>query len=131
MLEAVADNTSQDIALSDLARRVGYKKTNLAPGAHAGKAGLLHQDSRTRNFRPAPRILALGYAYFDGLDLKKLPLPLLHELAARHNETVNLAVLSGDELIYIERITIANRLNQSGRWLAESSVVLHVADGAL
>lgn len=105
VLEAVADSTN-DIALSDLARRVGFKKTNTWRLVHTlVKLGYLHQDPRTRNFRPAPRILALGYAYFDGLDLKKLPLPLLHELAARHNETVNLAVQSGDELIYIERIT--------------------------
>jgi IclR family transcriptional regulator, pca regulon regulatory protein len=105
VLEAVADSTD-DISLADLAKRVGFKKTNTWRLVHTlVELGYLHQDPRTRNFRPAPRILALGYAYFDGLDLKKLSLPLLRELADRHNETVNLAVLSGDELIYIERIT--------------------------
>lgn len=105
VLEAVADSP-EDITLADLAKQVGFKKTNTWRLVHTlVELGYLHQDTRTRNFRPAPRLLALGFAYFDGLDLKKLSLPLLQELAARHNETVNLAVMSGDELIYVERIS--------------------------
>lgn len=104
VLEAVADSVG-DIPLAELAKRVGLKKTRTWRLVHTlVDLGYLHQDSRTRNFRPAPRVLALGYAYFDSLDLKQLSLPFLRELSARHNETVNLAVLDGDELIYVERI---------------------------
>lgn len=104
VLEAVADNVG-DIPLAELAKRVGLKKTRTWRLVHTlVDLGYLHQDPRTRNFRPAPRVLALGYAYFDSLDLKQLSLPFLRELSARHNETVNLAVLDGEELIYVERI---------------------------
>jgi IclR family pca regulon transcriptional regulator len=107
VLEAVADN-STDITLAALAKQVGLKKTSTWRLVHTlVELGYLHQDPHTRNFRPAPRVLALGYAYFDGLDLKQLSLPHLHELSARCNETVNLAVLDGDELIYIERVRTA------------------------
>jgi DNA-binding IclR family transcriptional regulator len=95
--------------LAELAERVGFNKTSTWRLVHTlVDLGYLHQNPQTRNFRPAARILALGYAYFDGLDLKQLSLPHLHELAARHNETVNLAVRSGDELIYIERISTSH-----------------------
>jgi IclR family transcriptional regulator, pca regulon regulatory protein len=104
VLEAVSDSVG-DIALAELAKRVGLKKTRTWRLVHTlVDLGYLHQDARTRNFRPAPRVLALGYAYFDSLDLKQLSLPLLRDLSLRHNETVNLAVLDGDELIYVERI---------------------------
>lgn len=104
MLEAVADNVG-DIPLAELAKRVGLKKTRTWRLVHTlVDLGYLHQDPRTRDFRPAPRVLALGYAYFDSLDLKQLSAPFLRELSARRNETVNLAVLDGDELIYVERI---------------------------
>lgn len=105
ILEAAADS-NEDVSLGELAKRVGFKKTSTWRLAHTlVELGYLHQDSRTRNFRPAPRVLALGYAYFDGLDLKQLSLPFLRELSARYDETVNLAVRNGDELIYIERIS--------------------------
>lgn len=104
VLETVADNNG-DIPLAELAKRVGLKKTSTWRLAHTlVKLGYLHQDEDTRSFRPAPRVLALGYAYFDGLDLKQLSMPFLRELASRFDETVNLAVLDGDELIYVERI---------------------------
>jgi IclR family transcriptional regulator, pca regulon regulatory protein len=105
ILEAAADSM-KDISLGELSKRVGFKKTSTWRLAHTlVELGYLEQDPHTRNFRPAARVLALGYAYFDALDLKQLSLPFLRELSARHNETVNLAVLNGDELIYVERIT--------------------------
>lgn len=105
ILEAAADSM-KDISLGELSKRVGFKKTSTWRLAHTlVELGYLEQDPHSRNFRPAARVLALGYAYFDALDLKQLSLPFLRELSARHNETVNLAVLNGDELIYVDRIT--------------------------
>lgn len=105
ILEAAADSMNE-VSLGELAKRVGFKKTSTWRLAHTlVELGYLEQDPQTRNFRPAARVLALGYAYFDALDLKQLSLPFLRELSARHNETVNLAVMNGDELIYVERIS--------------------------
>src|ERR1700742_1520359 len=87
VLEAVADHGG-DISLAELAERLRFNKTSTWRLAHTlVELGYLHQDPHTRNFRPAARTLALGYAYFDGLDLKQLSHPHLHELWVRHNET--------------------------------------------
>lgn len=108
VLEAIAD-CEHDIGLAELAERVKFRKTSTWRLAHTlVELGYLHQDSHSRNFRPAARTLALGYAYFDGLDLKQLSLPLLRQLLDRHNETVNLAVRSGDHLIYIDRLNTSH-----------------------
>jgi IclR family pca regulon transcriptional regulator len=53
----------------------------------------------------------LGYAYLDGLDLKQMVAPFLRDLSARVDETVNLAILNGDELIYIDRVRTDQILN--------------------
>lgn len=103
ILETVAD-AKGDISLGELAKRAGFKKTSAWRLAHTlVELGYLHQDAETRNFRPAARVLTLGYAYFDSLDLKQLSLPFMREISAKYDETVNLAVRNGDELIYIER----------------------------
>ena len=110
VLEAVAES-GHDIGLAELAQRVGFNKTSTWRLAHTlVELGYLDQDPQTRNFRPAARTLALGYAYFDGLDLKQVSLPILRQLSARHNETVNLAVRNGDHLIYIDRLGTSHML---------------------
>lgn len=104
VLAAVAEN-GEDMPLAVLAKRVGLKKTSTWRLAHTlVDLGYLHQDPKTRNFKPAPRVLSLGYGYFDGLELKQLSTPFLHDLSARFNEAVILAILDGYELVYVERI---------------------------
>lgn len=111
VLEAVASH-NEDISLATLATMVGLKKTSTWRLVHTlVRMGYVRQDPKTRSFRPAPRVLSLGYGYFDGLDLKQLSAPFLQDLATRCNETVNLAVLDGDELVYIERIRTTQIIN--------------------
>lgn len=107
VLEAIAAR-EDPIPLAVLAEAVKMKKTSTWRLVHTlVRLGYVHQDPKTRTFRPAPRVLSLGYGYFDGLDLKQLSMPFLQQLAAHFDETVNLGVLDGDELVYIERIRTA------------------------
>jgi IclR family pca regulon transcriptional regulator len=111
VLEAVAEST-EDVPLAKLASIVGLKKTSTWRLVRTlVQLGYILQDPETRQLRPAPRILALGYAYLDGLDLKQMVAPFLRDLSARVDETVNLAILNGDELIYIDRVRTDQILN--------------------
>ena len=111
VLEAVAESM-EDVPLAKLASLVGLKKTSTWRLVRTlVQLGYIRQDPQTRQFRPAPRILALGYAYLEGLDLKQMASPFLRDLSARVDETVNLAILNGDELIYIDRVRTAQILN--------------------
>jgi IclR family pca regulon transcriptional regulator len=56
------------------------------------------------DYRPGVRVLTLGAAALHSLDLVALATPRLQQLAASTGETVNLAVLTGDRVLYLVRL---------------------------
>lgn len=56
------------------------------------------------DYRPGVRTLTLGTAALRSLDLVSLATPKLQALGERTGETVNLAVLSGDRVLYLVRL---------------------------
>lgn len=56
------------------------------------------------DYRPGVRTLTLGTAALRSLDLVSIATPKLTELGERTGETVNLAVLSGDRVLYLIRL---------------------------
>ena len=55
-------------------------------------------------YRPGVRTLTLGTAALRSLDLVGIASPKLQQLAERTGETVNLAVLTGDQVLYLVRL---------------------------
>jgi IclR family transcriptional regulator, pca regulon regulatory protein len=55
-------------------------------------------------YRPGARTLTLGTAALRSLDLVAIAAPKLQQLAERSGETVNLAVLAGDRVLYLIRL---------------------------
>src|SRR5580658_370730 len=56
------------------------------------------------DYRPGVRTLTLGTAALRSLDLVAIATPKLTELGERTGETVNLAVLTGDRVLYLVRL---------------------------
>jgi IclR family transcriptional regulator, pca regulon regulatory protein len=56
------------------------------------------------DYRPGVRVLALGTAALRSLDLVEIATPRLQRLASETGETVNLAVLTGDRVLYLIRL---------------------------
>jgi IclR family transcriptional regulator, pca regulon regulatory protein len=56
------------------------------------------------DYRPGVRTLTLGTAALRSLDLVAIAMPKLTELGEQTGETVNLAVLSGDRVLYLIRL---------------------------
>lgn len=56
------------------------------------------------DYRPGVRTLTLGTAALRSLDLVAIAAPKLQQLGERTGETVNLAVLSGDRVLYLVRL---------------------------
>jgi len=54
--------------------------------------------------RPGTAVLTLGFAALHGLDLIQTSAEILRELASETKQTVNLGVLSGDEVLYVLRL---------------------------
>jgi IclR family pca regulon transcriptional regulator len=56
------------------------------------------------DYRPGVRTLTLGTAALRSLDFVSIATPKLRELGERTGETVNLAVLNGDRVLYLVRL---------------------------
>jgi IclR family pca regulon transcriptional regulator len=67
-------------------------------------ADLGYVSAGGRGFRLAPRILELSSAYLRALALPDIALPHLRALVADVRESATLAVLSGDDIVYVEHV---------------------------
>jgi IclR family pca regulon transcriptional regulator len=99
------DETHTELSLGDLAQRTGLDKSavqRLANTLHI--EGMLDKDPITRRFRPSHAWLELAYAYYWSDQLVGQAIPKLIDLSQDLGETVNLAELSGDHIIYVSRL---------------------------
>jgi IclR family pca regulon transcriptional regulator len=92
------------LGVSDLAREVGLSRstTHRYIATLAG-LGYLQQDPPTRKYRLGPRVLDLGFSAINSMDLRELAAPHLQALSDETGHTVNMAVLDGADIVYIER----------------------------
>ena len=74
-----------------------------------GKLGYVGtEDGRTYALRP--RILALGHAYLSSTPLATAVQPLLDQISDELHESSSMAVLEGEEILYIARSSTTTRL---------------------
>ncbi len=99
------DETHTSLSLTGLAQITGLDKSSvqrLANTLHL--EGMLDKDPVTRRYRPSHAWLSLAYSYFWSDPLVARAMPKLIDLSQRLGETVNLAELSGDRIIYVTRL---------------------------
>jgi IclR family pca regulon transcriptional regulator len=82
--------------------------------------GYLQQDPGTKKYRLGPRVLDLGFSAINSMELREISLPHLQQLRDETGHTVNMAILDGVEIVYIERV----RSSRPGE--AEVDLNLHV-----
>jgi DNA-binding IclR family transcriptional regulator len=66
--------------------------------------GYVIQDEVSKEYRLGFRLVELGQAVLDRIDVRKDAEPCLHRLAARVQETVHLAILDKNEIVYLEKV---------------------------
>ena len=92
------------LGVSDLSRRVGLSRsTTHRYVATLAALGYLQQDVDTKKYRLGPRVLDLGFSAINSMELRHVAAPHLKALSEKTGRTVNLAVLDGTEIVYIER----------------------------
>jgi IclR family pca regulon transcriptional regulator len=65
--------------------------------------GFIHKDGQ-RRYHLTPKVLTLGHSYISGLAWQEVAKYYLETLFKEVQETVNLSILEGSEIIYIIRI---------------------------
>ncbi|MFD0688007.1 IclR family transcriptional regulator [Actinomadura fibrosa] len=90
--------------LSDMAAETGVPlPTAFRMAATLVTEGFLEQ-LHDGSYRPAPKVLTLGFAALRGLDMVQLAEGPLRRLADATGETVNMGVLSDDRVLYLVRL---------------------------
>jgi DNA-binding IclR family transcriptional regulator len=112
--------------VTEVAERLSIAKSS----AHAllvslAEVGLLSSTSQSR-YRLGWRFLDLGETLKASLNLRATALPLMRALVAQHRETVQLAVLDRDRVLFVERLEGTHPVRFAGapvgaRWPAHAS----------
>ena len=102
-LELIAEQG--EMGVSELGRRLGvHKATASRLVSTLAEHGLVERDAASEKFRLGFGLIRLAGAAMAGLDLVRTAHPILEDLADRTRETVNLGVLSGDSVVYIDQV---------------------------
>jgi IclR family pca regulon transcriptional regulator len=92
------------LGVSELGREVGLSRST----AHRYVAtlamlGYLEQDPATKKYQLGPRVLDLGFSAIHSMELREISAPHLQQLSDQTGFTVNMAILDGSDIVYIER----------------------------
>jgi IclR family transcriptional regulator, pca regulon regulatory protein len=98
------------LGVTELANEVGLNRsTTHRYIATLTTLGYLQQDAATRKYRLGPRVLDLGFSAINSMELREISVPHLQQLSDATGHTVNMAVLDGADIVYIERSRSSRR----------------------
>lgn len=93
------------LSLEEITRKSQYKKTTCFRLLKT-MIGLnfAEQNPTDKTYRFGNRLVSLGLSALKDMSLRKNALPILEKLRDETGETVNLSILSGTEILFVERI---------------------------
>lgn len=96
------DEEHPEMTLSDVARRTDLSRAAARRFLLTLEAlGYVRSDGRT--FSLTPQVLRLGFAYLASQTLPDVAQPHLQDLSERIHESTSVAVLDGDDIVYVAR----------------------------
>jgi PcaR/PcaU/PobR family beta-ketoadipate pathway transcriptional regulator len=75
------------------------------------KLGYLRKDENKQGYVLGYKAWGLGLSIIKDIDLKRVAHPYLQELSREIGETVNLAILDGQDIVYVDRIKTEQIIN--------------------
>jgi IclR family pca regulon transcriptional regulator len=107
------------LSVAEVAREVGISRAAARRCLHTLSV-LGYASSANGAYELGPSVLTLGYAYLASTPAARVAQPILERVTDRLHESCSLAVLDGDEIVYIARsaaqrilsigVTVASRL---------------------
>lgn len=111
ILEAF-DQANPKMGITEIAKKTCLSKSTVFRLIHTLRSlGYIIPVRGEKKFTLGPKVLGLGFSVLSSLELREIAQPYLMDLSQRIGETVNLAVLDGWNLIYIERIKTQQIVN--------------------
>ncbi|WP_329080490.1 IclR family transcriptional regulator domain-containing protein [Streptosporangium sp. NBC_01469] len=96
-------STRGGLSLADCARATGLPRASVRRAVQT-LVRLGYASADGTRFAPLPRVLELGYAHLSGRTFGEIVQPHLVDLVARVRESASVAVLSGDDVVYVARV---------------------------
>lgn len=93
--------TQRSLTAADVARSTGLPRASVHELMHTLAARQYLDRDDDGSFRLGVACFTLGQAYAAGLDLRKAGLRVAREVAAECDETVNVGILDGSDVIYL------------------------------
>ncbi len=91
------------LSISQISQKTGIPRAAVRRCLYTlGKLGFVYAEDG-KNFQLRPRILALGHAWLASTPLAKSAQPVLRQLSEMLNESCSIAILDGDDILYIAR----------------------------
>ncbi|MFC2164828.1 IclR family transcriptional regulator [Acidobacteriota bacterium] len=100
------------MGITDIAKKTGLPKSTAYRFVQTlSSLGYIIPIAEGNRYTLGPKVLGLGFSVLSNLGLREIAQPYLLELSKQVNETVNLAILDGWKLIYIERFKTQQIVN--------------------
>jgi len=92
------------LGVADLARAVGLNKsTTHRYVATLAKLGYVQQDPQTKRYSLGPRVVDLGFAAINSMEITRVAASYLQALSDETGYTVSMSVLDGPDIVYVDR----------------------------
>ncbi|WP_221563076.1 IclR family transcriptional regulator [Pseudalkalibacillus sp. A8] len=93
------------LSLAEIANNLGVSRTTPFRLLYTLQTmGYLYQDENTKRYELSPKVLELGFAYLNGMQLPEIARPYLEELRDKTGASVHIGILDGREVAYIARV---------------------------
>jgi len=93
------------LGITEIATKLGLSKTTVFRITHTlNKIGYLQYGLENQKYYLGPKILAMGFATLGSMKFREIARPYMGELSKATGENINLGVLEGHEVIYIDQI---------------------------
>lgn len=93
------------LGITEIATKLGLSKTTVFRITHTlNKIGYLQYDLENQKYYLGPKVLRIGFATLGSMKFREVARPYMEELSRAIGENINLGVLEGHEVIYIDQI---------------------------
>ena len=75
----------------------------------------VEQDFQTKQYRLGAQNISIGAAALNSISLRRTALPFMEQLREQTNETVNLSVLDGTDIVFVARLEADHIINTRHR----------------
>jgi len=110
------DDESPELGITEIAEALDLHKSTVAGLVYTLEDNdYLTQDGATRKYRLGFKLVERASTLLDQIDLRSVARPHLLELRDWCDESVNLAIPEGGQIIYVERLTTTQSLGMRAK----------------